>query len=139
MVADASALYKLVIEEKRSDLVRKIFQKEASAGQPIEVPDLAVSEVLNIAWVDYKVKKNISEATFEAAILNLDRIIVDLDILPAKYLKDVAVKIAVLKGITVYDAMYVSASLLKGASLLSFDGKMCDAAAELGVTILGHK
>jgi predicted nucleic acid-binding protein len=139
MVADASALYKLVIEEKHSDLVRKIVQEGVATGEPVEVPDLAVSEVLNIAWVDYKVKKSISEAVFETAIANLDKIIGDLDIIPAKSLKAVAVKIAVLKGITVYDAMYVSASLLKGAPLLSFDRKMQDAAAELGINVLEHK
>lgn len=139
MVADASALYKLVVEEKHSETVRRIFQKESSMGEPIEVPDLAVSEALNIAWVDYKLKKSITKDAFESAIKNLNKIFDGLDIIPAQSLKDIAVNIAILKNITVYDSMYISASLLKGAPLLSFDNRMRAVATELGITTLQLK
>lgn len=136
IVADASALFKLIVEEEHSRLVRQIFLKETSAGEPIVIPDVAVSEVLNILWVDYKIKKSINEAAFDSAIVSFDKILGNLDVIQAKALKDVALKIAVLRSITVYDSMYIASSLLKGAPLLSFDGEMRNAASKLGVNVL---
>ena len=138
IVADASALVKLVVEEEHSALARQIFLKETSAGEPIEVPNLAVSEVLNALWVDYTKKRSIGKAAYDSAVANFGMIVEGLDIIAAKSLKDVALKIAVLKDVCVYDSMYVASSLLKGAPLLTFDGPMRNAASELGIVVLGR-
>lgn len=139
IVADASALVKLVIREEHSDLTRQIFLKETAAGEPIEVPDLAISETLNALWADYTRKKGITKTAYDSAVVNFDKIIEELDIIPAKSLKDVALKVAVLKDIAVYDSMYLASSLLKGAPLLTFDGHMRVAASGLGITVLPDK
>lgn len=137
MVVDASALYKLVVREKNSEQARGIILNETSAGGPIEAPDLIVSEVLNALWASYAEKKSISKSEFDSAVEKLDGIMEDLDIIPATLLKEAAVNVALLKGLPVYDSMYVAAGLLKGAPVLSFDSDLRDAAAELGVRVLG--
>jgi predicted nucleic acid-binding protein len=136
IVADASALFKLIVKEDHSKFVDAVFLEETSLGEPIIAPDVMVSEVLNILWVDYTIKKTIRKDAFDAAIINFDKIVENLDIIPAKSLKDVAIKISVSKNVSVYDSMYIASSLFRGASLLSFDGKMCKAAADLGIQIL---
>ncbi len=139
IVVDASALIKLVVKEEHFELARKIVLKETAAGEPIEVPDLAISETLNALWANYARKKSITKDAYEIAVADFDKIIEGLDIIPAKSLKDVALKIAVLRDIAVYDSMYIASSLLKGAPLLTFDGPMRDAASELGITVLPDK
>jgi predicted nucleic acid-binding protein len=139
IVADASALVKLVVEEEHSALARQIILKETSVGEPIEVPDLAISEVLNTLWVYYTKKKRITEAAYDTAVANFDKIIKNLDIIPATSLKDVALRVAVLKGRSVYDSMYIASSLLKGAPLLTFDVPMRNTASGLGVTVISNE
>jgi len=136
MVADASAIYKLIIREEHSKFVEDIFSEETSKGEPIVIPDVAISEVLNVLWVDYIKKKNIDSNTFDSAIVNFDKIIENLDILPGKSLKDIAIKLAASNNTSVYDSMYIAASLFRRTSLLSFDGNMQRVASQLGIPLL---
>lgn len=136
IVVDASALFKLMIIENHSEFVTQIFYKETGAGEPIIIPDLAVSEVLNILWVDYNLKKTIDKDTFDMAVIKFDKIVENLDILPAKSLKDMALKLSVSKNISIYDSMYLASSVSRGAPLMSFDRKMCEKASELGVLVI---
>ena len=139
IVVDASALLKLFVKEEHFELARQIVLKETEAGEPIEVPDLAISETLNALWANYARKKSITKDAYDDAVVDFDRIVEGLDIIPAKSLKDVALRIAVLRDISVYDSMYIASSLMKGAPLLTFDGSMRDTASELGITLLPDK
>ena len=70
------------------------------------------------------------------AIVNFDKIIDNLDIIPGKLLKDIAIKLAASKNTAVYDSRYLAANLFRGTPLLSFDGKMQKIASDLGVPVL---
>jgi predicted nucleic acid-binding protein len=134
-VVDANVLFKLVAKEKHSEKVREIFLKKTSVGEPMEAPDIAVSEVLNALWKSYVLKKSMSAEGFEYASRQLDLIIAQLNLIPASDLKDIALKIAVEKRITVYDSMYIAASILKGSPLLSYDEELLGTASGLGVML----
>ncbi len=134
-VVDANVLFKLVAKEQHSETVRKIFLDKTSIGEPIEAPDIAVSEVLNVLWKSYVLKKSMSASSFEYASRQLDSIIDQLDLIPARSLKDIALKISVDKRITIYDSMYIAASIFKGSPLLSYDKELVEKALELGVMI----
>ncbi len=134
-VVDASALFKLIAKEEHSERVRKFFLEKTSIGEPIEVPDIAVSEVLNALWKSYVLKKDISANNLDYASKQFDFIIEQLDLVSASILKDIALKISVEKGITIYDSMYIAASIFKGSPLLSYDKKLIEKASELGVRL----
>ena len=134
-VVDANVLFKLIAKEEHSEKTRKIFLQKTSMGEPIETPDIAVSEVLNALWKSYVLKKSMSLASFEYATKQLDRIIAQLDLIPTSELKDIALKISVEKRIPVYDSMYIAASILRGSPLLSYDGELIEKASQLGVRL----
>ncbi len=136
IVVDANAVFKLVVKEKYSDKTREIFLRQTSSGEPIDAPDVIVSEVLNALWKDYVIRKNLSKNAFEQALDNFSSIINELNLIPANDLKDMAIRIAVSKHVTVYDSMYIAASIMSGKPLLSFDEKMLRIASELGVQLV---
>ncbi len=134
-VVDASALFKLIAEEAHSKEVRKVFLAKTSVGEPIEAPDIAVSEVLNALWKAHALKKSIGVDSFEYASKQFDFIVEQIDLIPARELKEIALRIAVEKRITVYDAMYIAASIYRGSPLLSYDTRLVEKASQLGVML----
>lgn len=139
IVVDANALFKLLVKEEYSDRTRDIFLRQTSSGEPIDAPDIIVSEVLNSLWKDHVIRKNLNRVAFEQALDNFSSIVKELDLIPASDLKDIAMRIAVSKRVTVYDSMYIAASILRGKPLLSFDEKMLRVASELGVQLVSYK
>jgi predicted nucleic acid-binding protein len=134
-VVDANALFKLIAKEEHSEAVHRIFLAKTSLGEPIEAPDIVVSEVLNALWKSYVLKKSMDIDSFEYASKQFDFIIGQLDLIPSIELKDIALKISVDKRTTVYDAMYIAASIFKGSPLLSYDKKLIEKASQLGVML----
>ncbi len=135
-VVDANVIFKLIAKEDNSETTRKIFLEKTSAGESIEAPDIAVSEVLNVLWKSYVLRKSMNAKSFEEAVNEFDLIIKEVDLIPAIILKDIALNISVSKRISVYDSMYIAASVYSGSPLMSFDKELIEKASQLGVRIL---
>lgn len=139
IVVDANAVFKLIVKEKYSDIAREVILQHTDLGEPIDAPDVIVPEVLNALWKGYVVRKNLSKKAFDEALGNFSNIVDDLDLIPAGEIKDIAIRIAVSKHITVYDSMYIATSIFRGKPLLSFDEKMLKVASGLGVQLIRYK
>lgn len=136
IVADASAIFKLVLEEAHSSEARDVFLKETSAAEPVVEPDVALAEVFNALWNIYTLKREIEKGEFLIARENLIKIWNKLQIIRTVELVEVASEIANSRGLTIYDSMYISASLHSGAELLTFDQKMGLEAKKMGIRLV---
>lgn len=136
IVADASAIFKLVVEEAHSSEARDVFLKETSAAEPVVEPDIALAEVFNVLWNIYTLKREIEKGEFLIARENLIKIWNKLQIIRTVELVEVASEIANSRGLTIYDSMYISASLHSGAELLTFDQKMGLEAKKMGIRLV---
>ena len=134
IVLDSSAIVKLVLNERGSYEVMNIVKKAVTEGEEIITIDIALSEVLNALWKHHVLLKDIDERSFKESVRDLLRI--------WKYMKKVntsevalkAIEIAENYRITVYDALYLSVALLKGAKILTFDERQTEIARKVGIT-----
>lgn len=132
---DASAIVKLALNESRSDMVYSIVNGETSKMEAIFAPDVIVAEALNAIWASYAVKKRISEQQADEAFGILRSILDNIDIIPSLELADLATDISKTHRLSVYDSLYVAASMLNSAPLLTFDKEVLAKAADIGVSI----
>lgn len=133
---DASAAIKLVIDENKSDIARKLFNEVTASGEPILVPDIMLSEAVNGLWKHLVLLKDITEVEFHTAINNLVLIWNNLIVVRTEEMLGDSAKIAKDKKMPFYDAFYVAICLSKDISLFTFDRPIIDRSVELGLTIL---
>lgn len=130
---DASAIIKLVIKEKDSDIARKLFDYILEIGEPILAPDVILPEAINGIWKHLVLLKDISETQFNAAINNLIIIWNNLSVLRTDELLKEAIIIAKEQKIAFYDALYVAISISKDAPIFTFDQPVLDKCANIGL------
>ena len=136
IVLDSSAIVKLVLNEMGSDEAMNVVEKAVTEGKEIITVDIALSEVLNALWKHLVLLKDIDERSFKESVRDLLRL--------WKYVKKVNTSEVALKTIeiaedyriTVYDALYLSVALLKGAKILTFDERQTEIARKVGIMIL---
>ncbi len=123
IVVDANVLIKAyvpeVLSEKAGDLLRKLERKSPL----FVVPDLIFPEIGSILW-----KKNrLNELTGEESKEILNEIItLPLKVEPSKSIARLAIEIALIYGITMYDAIYFSLAATYDTKLLTADKRLVD-------------
>jgi len=138
MVIDASALIKLVLEEEHSKETRAIVNGELSKGESIIAPELVFTEALNTIRTQSMSSKKLAGKELDAAVDDLFETFIRIDPVSTVEIGRNALKISMEHKLTVYDAVYIASSLLKGAPLLTFDKDMALAARRLNVEVIGY-
>ncbi len=135
IVLDASALVKLVVEEKDSENARKAYKKELAMRERILVPYLALPEALNSLWKYHTLRKELSDEKFESAMNDLLSIFNKLEKVQESSVARLASEIAHVHKLSVYDSIYVAISRVNNTPLLIFDEPVTGKAKELGVKL----
>lgn len=129
IVIDASALTKFLLREPGWQVVEKVLREGALSL------DLVIKEACNAVLKRYR--------RGEMTIEEVDSVLSALKILRGTALKiedetayiDDAVRFALEKGITVYDALYIVYSKAKNSTLLTADNNQARTALNEGVKV----
>lgn len=124
-VIDASVLIKYVAREEGWERARRVIEEGAATIE------LALKELANALWK--KVNRGEVEAEHVAEILLASRSIVKL--IDQSPILGEALKIAIERNVTVYDALYIAAALRQHSSLATCDKRQAEAAKALGVSV----
>jgi predicted nucleic acid-binding protein len=116
-IIDASVAAKWFFPEQHSELCKNLL----SADGKLIAPELIWSEVGNIIWKRFRRGEITSE---EASQLANDFSQMPIETDSTHELLMPAVEIALATGITVYDAMYVSAAMKRESKLVTADEKL---------------
>lgn len=130
---DASALVKLVIEEKDSEAARKIYKRELEGRERILVPYLILPEALNTLWKYHTLRKELSDKEFESALVDIISIFNKVEKVPESGIARPASEFAHSTKSSVYDSTYIVISRINNAPLLTFDGTIIKRSRELKV------
>ena len=127
LVIDASVLIKFYVPEILSDRAERLLGKVERQEIEMLAPDLIYPEVGNVLWKKQRMKEltrsEVEEIT--AAILSLPiRVEVSKSLLP------LAVDVATVYGVTVYDASYLSLARVYETTLITADRKLAEALAK---------
>ena len=128
IVIDASALAAYLLKEE--DLKFEQYFRE-----DIFCIDLIVKEVANALLIAYRrdiIDKNALNTMYKALLKFMDI----LNIEPQTALIDDSLDVALIRGLTIYDSLYIALAKKLGARLLSLDIKQKKAAEEEGVGVL---
>ena len=127
LVIDASVLIKFYVPEILSDRAERLLGKVERQEIEMLAPDLIYPEVGNVLWKKQRMKELTRSEVEEItdAILSLP-----LKIEASKSLLPLAVEIATVYGITVYDASYFSLARVYEATLITADRKLVEVLAK---------
>ena len=127
LVIDASVLIKFYVPEVLSDRAERLLAKVGNKDIDLLAPDLIYPEAGNILWK----KQRLKELTHSEAEEITDAILsLPLTIEASKSLLPLAVDIAIVYGITVYDASYLSLAKVYETTLITADRKLVDVLAK---------
>jgi predicted nucleic acid-binding protein len=116
-VIDASVAAKWFFPEEHSELCQNLLSENCQ----LMAPELIWSEVGNIFWKRFRRGEITAEEASQLAS-NFSQMPIETD--STHELLTPAVEIALSTGITVYDAMYVSAAIRRGCPLVTADEKL---------------
>ena len=127
LVIDASVLIKFYVPEILSDRAERLLAKAEKNEIDLLAPDLIYPEAGNVLWKKQRLKELTRSEVEEItdAILSLP-----LKIEASKSLLPLAVEIATVYGITVYDASYFSLARVYEATLITADRKLVEVLAK---------
>lgn len=127
LVIDASVVIKFYVPEILSDKAVEALSRVTDGELLLYAPDLVYPETGNILWKKQRRRELTSEEVDEIAnaIIALPMIIES-----SKPIIPLAVSIAMLSGITVYDAMYVAVARIYETQMITADKKLTDALAK---------
>jgi len=130
-VIDASSLAKYVLKETGWKEVRKALEEETKSV------DHVLKEVANAIWKKAVILKlestDIAWRRFHVLLKLVEEGVVVVEE-EQKYLKE-AFRIAVERGVTVYDALYIAQAAELKASLVTSDERQAKVARELGIKV----
>ena len=86
--------------------------------------DFAIAEITNVAWKKVSQQDEPEELIEEGLKKCVEFVTVVCEVIPSAELFDLAFKISVDKGITAYDALFVSASEKLNAPFITADRKL---------------
>lgn len=126
-VIDASALAKLVLDERESPAFRAWYRDCVSHGERLFAPDLLPYELANTLWRRLSDPRALPEDATRDIVRDA-LIHVDLD-------HEAWARIGPWRGrLTAYDAAYLSLAAAKGATLVTYDERLA-AVARAWVTV----
>lgn len=127
LVIDASVLIKLFVPEVLSDRAERLLASVEKEDIDLLAPDLIYPEAGNVLWK----KQRLKELTrSEAEEITNAILLLPLKIGASRSLLPLAVDLAVIYGITVYDASYLSLAKVYETTLLTADRKLVDRLAK---------
>jgi len=130
IVIDASVLASFLRKEPG-------WEKLANYMKNVVSVDLIVKEVSNVLWKDYYVRKSVDKDTV-LELYRLMKSLLGVNILlenEEKYLDD-AFEIAILMGVSIYDALYIAQAKKNKLPLITLDMKQKEAAEKVGVEVI---
>lgn len=127
---DASVLIKCFIEEEWSQQASEI----AAKAKEIFVPDLVFCEIGNILWK--KVNQRLLKADDSMDLLEDILAVRNLKIVPYRILVSSALRLAHEINCTMYDGMYLAASLHERVPLVTDDKRLYEKAFNAGYNTL---
>jgi predicted nucleic acid-binding protein len=98
--------------------------------------DVALAESLNAIWKHTNIHRDLNPHDAEAAVRDLIRIHSKLEVLATSELAEETTAIAQSQNITIYDGLYIAATLKLNATLLTSDQKLYGTASSLTNTEL---
>jgi predicted nucleic acid-binding protein len=98
--------------------------------------DVALAESLNAIWKHTNIHEDLNPRDAEAAVRDLIIIHSKLEVLATSELAEETMTIAQGQNITIYDGLYIAATLKLNATLLTSDRKLYSAASSLTNTEL---
>jgi predicted nucleic acid-binding protein len=113
------------------------WEKLANYIKNVISVDLIVKEVSNVLWKDYYVRKSVDKDTV-LELYRLMKSLLGVNILlenEEKYLDD-AFEIAILMGVSIYDALYIAQAKKNKLPLITLDMKQKEAAEKVGVEVI---
>jgi len=136
MTIDANALVKLVIDEDKSEDVRRMVYNALTKDEPIIAPNIALYETMNVLWKYSVGKKKLTRDKTTLAFDRLLQIWKQMKHVDSDDLHTLAMTIALDSGLTVYDSLYVATSILYKSPLLTFDKDIKMKAAGIGLILV---
>ncbi len=136
IVLDANALIKLVMREEFSDRAIRKVNKAIEGGEIVASPEIAFAEALNAIWKHVVFSKEMDKRGATDCMIRLLFIWSKMTRLDTVVLAQEAMDIAVANRLNVYDSLYVAASKLNNAPLLTFDEEIVKKAPKLGIDTL---
>lgn len=133
IVADASAIVKLVVHEPESELVFNKFQSFFEDGETIFSLEITLTESLNVIWKHYLLLKNLSQNDLRLSVDALFAIWSKINKVNSESISKYAINIAIEHKISVYDSLYLAYCKLNYGKLFTFDNELSRAAKSLGV------
>ena len=123
-VVDATALAALAFQESQAQVVGKRLD-----GVDLLAPPLLAAEVTNIAWK--KCRRDPASAELVAGQLG-EVLLVPVSLVRVDHIE--TLQLALLWGLTVYDASYLWVAWSRGVPLVTLDRRLAVVAAELGLS-----
>ena len=127
VVIDASVLIKFYVPEILSDRAERVLADVEEGHIDLSAPDLIYPEAGNILWKKERLKEltrpEVGEIT--SAILSLP-----LKVEDSRSLMSLALEIAIVYRITVYDAIYVGLTRVFETRLITADRKLVEVLAK---------
>ena len=133
---DANALVKLVVDEDKSDEVKRVVLKALAKDEPIIAPNIALYEMMNVLWKYSTGKKKLARDNVTLAFDRLLRVWKQVKHIDTDDLHTLAMTIALDSGLTAYDSLYAATSILYKSPLLTFDKDIKAKADGIGITIV---
>ncbi len=133
VVMDSSAIAAIFFWEKASEVAEDIAKENF-----ILTVDLALIEVANVAWKRYRFVGEDMDTVIEAFESCREFITEVCEVVSSVELLEEALNIALQDGITVYDALFVAASVKKSAELVTTDRRLFEAVKDrIEVKLIG--
>jgi predicted nucleic acid-binding protein len=123
LVVDASVVIKWFIHEKGTDSALSLAESAAVGEIDLCVPDICFAECANVIWRLVAKQSVLTESQGELAASQLAEL--PLAAVPCRDLIATAYRMAIEKGITVYDGLYVALACAHDATLITADRRLC--------------
>jgi predicted nucleic acid-binding protein len=132
VVLDAGAALLCVLDEPGSGRAEAVLERLQTGV--VLAPDLWLAEVANAVWKS--TRRRLKPLPPELAPELLDALLgMPIRLLPHTPLMARALDIALLTGLTVYDALYCAAAERENAELMTLDRRVAGAAVALGLNV----
>lgn len=130
-VLDSSVIAAVFFRDEASARAEKVIEDHS----PVTV-DIAMAEVANVAWKRTAFFDEPKSGAFRAMSLSRDFILGVCEVIPSQELLDEAFEIATENQLTIYDSLFVAASVKTNVPLFTADRRLYERTREKNDVIL---